>query len=129
MNSTELRIGNLVYLTCEGHENEPDEIIWSVEDYEFYQDRMDDVQPVPINVERLEMLGFKKMFDPLMNVSVLKYSLDDHTHILIEIIEDYGDLTYIESFESINLNIKIYSIHQLQNLIFALTGEELTLIK
>lgn len=60
MKASELRIGNLVWLVSEGHEHEPDIVEWGIDDFEFYQDRMDDVEPIPLTEEWLKDFGFER---------------------------------------------------------------------
>ena len=55
----ELRVGNLVHLIANGHENEPDLVKWIVDDFEFYENRMKDIQPIPLTEEWL--LKFEKI--------------------------------------------------------------------
>lgn len=113
MNASELRIGNFVELTCEGHEDEPDLVIWGIEDYEYYDYRMNDINPIPITEDLLVKCGFVKDGEG-----------------------DYckGDFCFRWQFNALTLLLDtgyikppLMHIHQLQNLYFALTGEELTI--
>jgi len=56
----ELRLGNYVNLIAEGHENEPDLVKWDVEDYEFYENRMECIEPIPLSEELLLKIGIKQ---------------------------------------------------------------------
>jgi hypothetical protein len=110
MEAQELMIGNLGHLTTEGHEHEPDLIEWEIGDFEFYEDRMDDVKPIPLTEEWLFKLGFVK--DKVDNT----YYFNDLTILLPNYFSWKGCLFYHTKH-----------VHQLQNLVFALTGEKLSL--
>ena len=116
MKISELRIGNLVNLICNGHEDEPDLVVWNVQDYEFYENRINDVKLIQITEEWLLKLGFEKNegWDNMIyfnknNIHIYKCNNSDK-----------------EWFEY-ECEILIKSVHQLQNLYFALTNEELIL--
>ena len=59
MEAKELRISNLVHLIADGHENEPDLLIWELEDYEFYENKMEYIKPIPLTEEWLLKLPKK----------------------------------------------------------------------
>jgi hypothetical protein len=112
MKANELRIGNYV--------NE-----WSAADKKYYVDKIDvdllrgiiedwtECQPIPLTEEWLLKFGFEK------NV----FNRWVHWNFDLLLHEDG------EWFESDELPMFIFlkHVHQLQNLYFALTGEELTL--
>jgi hypothetical protein len=105
MKENELRIGNLFI--------EKDEI--KQFDGDFYH--LLDMKPIPLTEEWFEKFGFEKISDTffLLNVgslTMMYYVPEDYKHFIFELEND-------------ELNIKY--IHQLQNLFFALTGEELTI--
>lgn len=131
MNASELRIGNFVELTCEGHEDEPDLVIWGIEDYEYYDYRMNDINPIPITEEWLVKCGFVKdskieyLMGHINNTYTKSYLIiGTYDNVFSPCVRMYDrdDWAY---YEEIGENIKY--LHQLQNLYFALTGEELTI--
>ena len=75
----------------------------------------DDINPIPITEEWLLRVGFKNDDDG--------YNLGLDNVLVIEFIEDYAQLATIEG--GFSTGIDIHYIHQLQNLYYALTGEEL----
>lgn len=118
MNASELRIGNFVELTCEGHEDEPDLVIWGIEDYEYYDYRMNDINPIPITEEWLVKCGFEKRIDRIIQPSEIHYVLGKF--ILLESVRGFV-------LCDIGIHIVVLYLHQLQNLYFALTNTELTI--
>ena len=130
MKSNELRLGNLVIATLT---NEIYEIgIWALRVIEDgnYQNSYDTetkvYEPIPLTEEWLERLGFK----------LCGYELLSWEH---ETLLEGFQLTGINwadadepNYQFLNYNIgdnifSIHYVHQLQNLYFALTGEELKL--
>jgi len=114
MKAKELRIGNLVNLISEGHEDEPDLVIWNIQDYEFYENRMNDIKAININKEWLLKLGFQesKGWDNMI------YFNKNNIHI-------YKCNNLNEEWFEYECELLIKSVNQLQNLFFALTNEEL----
>ncbi len=110
MESKDFRIGN--YHLYDG---KLDRIDWRYS-LAFENEFMDGIEPIPLTEEWLEKFGFsaygywysKDWFSNMINVSIKhnKTTIGDR-----EEYEVYG----------------IKHVHQLQNLYFALTGEELTL--
>ena len=107
----ELRIGNYVNLITDGHEHEPDTFEWTIEDYEYYETEMFKILPIPLTEEWLIKFGFVK--DKL---EVGLYHFND--------LEIFLPNYFTWKTQFIN-NIK--HVHQLQNLYFALTNEELAI--
>jgi hypothetical protein len=107
MDSKDLRIGNHVYLIAEGHEDEPDLVEWKLEDYDFYENKMEYIEPIPLTEEWLLKFGFKNnrlgLFDCFKEV------------------EDIGFRIY---FIGKHLR-EVQYVNQLQNLYFVLMGTEL----
>lgn len=110
MEAKELGIGNYVNLIAEGHENQPDTFKWDIEDYEFYQSKMDFIKPIPLTEEWV--LKFRLLYNP-----------EDPGFTPFWYREDFKIHKRLDGF--IYNQTKIYYVHQLQNLYFALTGEEL----
>ncbi len=120
MKANELRIGN--YVQNEGRvimvTHLANEDYWSGDD--------GDVEPIPLTPEWLERFGFE--CKESSSCKLWHIGINDVTH-------DYlFDLTWLIKPELINVpdfpfykngRHTIYSVHQLQNLYFALTGEEL----
>ena len=112
MKANELRIGNLVYLTDKDK-------VWEILDgHEI--DECDDnplVQPIPLTEEWLLKFGFEKTMswtyvkDLVGNLKLVYYLGEKGWSIGFKSYSDFPNLKYV---------------HQLQNLYFALTGEELT---
>lgn len=108
MNASELRIGNWVYGALDQPYKVNVTILSALEANVYY------VSPIPITPEILEAAGFETVRGELYKINGYWYDLKDKT---------FGSFA-IENGEPIAENIK--SLHQLQNLYFALTGEELT---
>jgi len=118
MKASELRIGNLVksigieYVVSQidGNSN-----IKGVEGgTSFNLDKT--AQPIPLTEEWLLKLGAKKLSDNFFEIGYLKFKIHSH---------QYGiDFHFGNGGEHY---IKPHYVHSLQNLYFALTGEELTI--
>jgi len=125
----EIRIGNYFYLTCEGHEDEPELIQWTLEDYEFYKDRMQDIKPIRLTEEWLLKFGFEKdaydtdeFGDPVHTIDIC---LKGHDRIFIGKYPQDNWVSIRDGDTGDSLSNDIKHVHQLQNLYFALTSEEL----
>jgi hypothetical protein len=119
MEAKELRISNLVHLIADGHENEPDLLIWELEDYEFYENKMEYIKPIPLTEEWLLKFGFYKTTENAGNLICYKKGkytiakwLKNKWQFWINTTDLYNSPQYV---------------HQLQNLFFCLCGEELML--
>lgn len=117
MNATELRIGNIVFYNSENDNNEPVRYYCTINgaDLRIMQDDenyLKSHEPVPLTDELLEKCGFK----------IFPWGY------VIKSSNDFGIRLNLKSFVyevSGNSAVKIEYLHQLQNLYFALTGEEL----
>jgi len=78
-------------------------------------------EPIPLTAEWLERCGFEKNCDEWSN-----YSEDKNVEKSICLDQD-DDEIYYSAGEGVRLSVNIEYVHQLQNLYFALTGEELTI--
>jgi len=138
MEANELRIGNYVYLTADGHEDEPDLVKWDIIDYEYYTDKMDYIQPIPLTEEILLKCGFevekyiatgdfylcgKKVISINRRSYKIIISADDYSNWNFLVDSNY---LYKDISREIKQNILPFQyLHQLQNLYFALTNQEL----
>ena len=121
MEAKELRIGNLVYDTrTVGDRTGLPPVrnktkITSIEEGSVYRY----IEPIPLTPEILEKAGFvtseELSYKTVYNLKGVEISLIKDKRILFDV--DNGDFVF--GFT------KIKYIHQLQNLYFALTGEEL----
>lgn len=117
MKESELRIGNLVYFKSE----DDDFAIELKFDFENGWN-MNYIKPIPLTEEWLLKFGFIK-FDS--EKIYAEWFLDFDGDLKYKIMQDKRyDNTFIMTNEY--KPIKLQYIHQLQNLYFALTGEELT---
>jgi len=120
LQANELRIGNLLmygnrmavvsaifksHFRCE-----------SLEQIDFGNSLQSNFQPIPLTPEILEKCGFDNDDNDFLNTIDERSSL----HINLE-----KQRTLIESYDGIIKLNNIKHLHQLQNLYFALTGEEL----
>jgi hypothetical protein len=114
MRATELRIGNLIYLKSKDKIYE----ISSGHDIEEIDDAPENFDAKPIQLTEEWLLKFGFVSNPYKD----RYELIAKINIIIECDKTKGlvDL-YCEQFPHIKY------VHSLQNLYFALTGEELTL--
>ncbi len=127
----ELRIGNLIYnqsvvVAADGR---------TIFDLAYFEKPQ--YQPIPITPEWLKRFAFERRKDHYPYDDVLKNTwfekkfMTSYTscHTSID-INEYSFTCWVSTGEDGGgaLN-KIYFVHQLQNLYFALTGTELTLIK
>jgi len=114
MKANELRVGN--YVKGIGHN-----ISWlvdGVDTYYIYSSNawrlLSSFEGIPLNENWLEKFGFKR--------SGL-YNLKDEVYIY----DEYGLIDTGFEYRFNYTQIKLKYVHQLQNLYFALTGEELTI--
>lgn len=128
MKATELRLGNLV-------ENQKGNIepilgLYTIPNYvevttENRVGLAGDFKPIPLTEEWLERFGFEEK----MIYNSIHYELGDFkVYINIDNGQPSGFFDY-HRVSMIGIKAQLDYVHQLQNLYFALTGEELTLIK
>jgi hypothetical protein len=116
MKASELRIGNWVSLIADGHEHEPDNFCWLLEDYDYYEDVMFNILPIPLTEEWLLRFGFYLVI--VLDTKIYFHSAMNDIEIRVD--EDGFDL----GTESVGLCTVKY-VHQLQNIYFMLTNKEL----
>ena len=125
MKANELRIGNLIQnyqgdilecfgVTCEGHER--NSIVWYDNELGFYLD-IEEIKPIELTEDWLLGFGFVKIGN---SYKMKNFGRFIFTHIGIT----FRPAGMLDSLLRTDL---IKYVHQLQNLYFALTGEELTI--
>jgi len=120
MKANELRIGNLV--SNDGClntiENLMSDGVCTLKTMQgnFIHAKYDLIKPIPLTEEWLVKFGFEKDGDDLV--------LDTDLFLLVSYNDD--DFVHLKS-NNLETIISIKYVHQLQNLYFALTGEELTI--
>lgn len=116
MIASELRIGN--YVQCDGK-------IYTIGETDFV-----DVfyyEPIPITEDWLVKFGFEKKYN--------RYSEENYFMIngfglcIVNLAKCYAPATLYDGIQFIRKGINIIYVHQLQNLYFALTGKELTILE
>ena len=118
MKANELRIGNWVYNDFTRED---------IEVYPMMIHRLSKIEgehhikPIPLTEEWLIKFGFEKDVLSLFNIEILKDK--DPTSAIIICLED--GLCEITRNSRFGTTISMKYVHQLQNLYFALTGEEL----
>ena len=116
MKATELRIGNLIFQS--GQITTIENISRSINDWERVNNkRLFDCTPIPLTEEWLLKFGFEKTKENFCTYDLGKISI-----YMPSIYYEEGR-TYFNSWVIIEKSPKY--VHQLQNLYFALTGEEL----
>lgn len=127
MDAKEIRIGNWVNLIAIDQKIEINSVIGTglgglftwIEKGEEYEDSLTAVEPIPLTPEILEKCGFVKQTEYI-------YENDKN---LFEIIMNADQFFYGQwGSDGFSIDgIELRHLHQLQNLYFALTGEELTI--
>lgn len=120
MKANELRIGNLVSYRGkkEGIVSNLGNTFETIRDFNYLPYGSDDIneyEPIPLTKEWLVKFGFK-----VAEFESFKLKIKGFT-IMVDILGDIIDC-YLES-----IGTDIHYVHQLQNLYFALTNEELTI--
>ena len=123
MDAKELRIGNYVNLIADGHEHEPDTFKWSIDDYEYYETVMFNILPIPLTEEWLVKFGFEEK-DSRKNrfINRADFELEFQGDKVAYCVWGGEDAPHLTQFFG-----HCKYVHQLQNLYFALTNEELTI--
>ena len=123
MKTNELRIGNWVQIVQAGKNYQVEQHNFCTDD-DGYSAFLDHITPIPLNEEWLLKCGFKKV----------KYDEDEYLYNFIykNLILDVWGTKLTETqreyiFRHFDIVNHIKYVHQLQNLYFSLTGEELTI--
>jgi len=140
MEAKELRIGNWVVQTEHNGSHNPYESTIQFDESNWYRigeciEFLEDFKPIPLTEEWLLRFGFD--FNEGDNGTWdnwrLTYSLKITEKHFIEISKANGNFGISETINENNnqrnlvaFNIELKYVHQLQNLIYALTGKELT---
>lgn len=115
MKENELRIGNLVYIGKEVNELE------LVDFADLYEnDTFKHFEPIPLTEEWLVNFGFEYLY---FNSEELIHKEFKNLYAYKHVMKD-GFGIVLRGFHTLPF---VKHVHQLQNLYFALTGEELTL--
>lgn len=136
MKAQELRIGNLVL-----QNGEPVDIFqldrgghtfWQINDMRIHKETGREqntheliLQPIPLTEEWLVKFGF--VFHWMSGMCLIELKINDSLRIIRPYnVSIMGELELDLRLDSVSTNsIKIKYVHQLQNLVHALTGEEL----
>ena len=128
MKANDLRIGNYVKLA-----GETTHIRWFYDERKIFVDilekgmatmRFDELEPIPLTEEWLLKLGFKKSKNLYFDTNEGKY----FSYIKFDAWDNRGKYSYCLDDERGSYKPLDY-VHQLQNLYYALTNEELILQK
>lgn len=116
LKANELRIGNLIY---QWRTDIPFEV--GIDDLKIIQSGESKARPIPLTEEWLLKFGFEKNFENLIEILINK-----NQSLHFDKTDNCMSLYIPINHEFIYLVFKhIKYIHELQNLFFALTGEEL----
>lgn len=121
----ELRIGNkvhspyhnLLFATVEGMTTGPIVMLREVSTYDTFEG----IEPIPLSPEILEACGFYKAIENAGNLPCWKRS--KYT------IAKWANNKWQMWIQTVDIFSSPQHLHELQNIIFALTGEELTVDK
>jgi len=129
MKASELRIGNYIKLMYNYEDYETLQV--TLHDLEYIEKKWADYEPFPLTEDWLYKFGFVDI-DKGDN-DYITYTDPNHDYYLqIDVRRKDGKYSILDnSFDDLRdfSMVDIMYVHQLQNLYFALTGEELTLNK
>ena len=126
MKASELRIGNKLFYRMKDRMDERQE--WNevdtidAEDILSIQKGSKSYLPIPLTEEWLKKFGFKDV----IGRHGYKIKTTNAKVIWNEVVLEFWNEWHFSGDEGIKMSIAIKHVHQLQNLYFALTGEELT---
>lgn len=116
MQASELKIGNYIYLKSKNRIYE----ISTGYEIDIGTDS-EDFEPIPLTEEILLKCGFEK--DDIRDQDYYEWYQKEFP--IIGVLCQSSDKTYL--FDENTDTLRIYYLHQLQNLTFALTGQELSI--
>ena len=119
MEAKELRIGNLIMFGELRHECKPHDIL-NLYQSEIAQREISEYKPIPLTEEWLVKFGFEKNENET-NCEHWHFGENPFTHDYMIQLKNTGQGYFFQ-----NWHHRIKYVHQLQNIYFALTGEELT---
>lgn len=119
MKNNELRIGNWVFWD-EPNTGEIEISRIDSQDFKLIEIHESDYNPIPITPEILEKAGFD-----IYDKNGIKYILLEKSLLSFIVISGYLILSYWDGKKFVDMQTRVQFVHQLQNLYFALTGEEL----
>lgn len=141
INAVDVRVGNLVMwgihickiegihtrnLTQKENKTEHFYISGAVPFSEYYCVYPNDIEPIVLSPDILEKCGFRKTQEGNMALPEV-WSRNYQKRVVINTIDisirGSDEIHWIEG----NTIVELYSLHQLQNLVHALTGEELSI--
>jgi len=134
MDAKELRVGNFVTAIRCDNSQIIDQVKQLHESYVVTKFDWGKVEPIPLTEEWLTKLGFEQMssycgcdgYHWVINYEVDNEKNDFTMFMGVEYEKDKSNKFFIEPFEIMSSGkLFIKHVHQLQNLYFALTGEEL----
>jgi hypothetical protein len=126
LSAKELRIGNYYYYTCEDFLDERkkwDEVCQiDAQDLVWLESNPndEDFKPIPLTEQWLKDFGFEKELDNSMVKGDIAIFLDRRFKTNLFLRDNQENKWF-------SFNSKVEYVHQIQNLYFALTGEELTI--
>jgi len=115
MKANELRIGNLVLLTKDDFKTEKEYRLDGIDIYKLDESECIDIKPIPLTEEWLLKFGFRKSDKNDEFGGYLSPYLPNGNRVRVK----------NNTWQSQHLEVKIEYVHQLQNLYFSLTNEEL----
>ncbi len=117
MKANELRIGNYIQFR---HTETPVKITLGDFVREYKNEHLEDYEPIPLTEDWLERFGFEQHHDDCSNgVMYIKDIFSEQPKTWGAYPNEVGSGIVIKD------SVKLEHVHQLQNLYFALTGEEL----
>lgn len=124
MKSTELRIGN--WVLCEPNNASIERTI-DYEDFRLAHFDSERFEPIPLTEEWLVKFGFEPLQLNTEEGTWIEYKIDIGKNDQIRVLDDFSLCTFAFGDIAHAIGESNASVHQLQNLYFALTNTELEL--
>ena len=121
MKASELRIGNYVY-----HEVWKNDIPLGIFNIANFEAGLESIKPIPLTEEWLLRFGFELKEEFYQEGLLDTFMFHKDNIVDVEFSDNHKKLYWYDNYSSIYHQDILY-VHQLQNLYFALTGEELTI--